>query len=958
MNRFKFPKIHLFDEDSKSGIPHGNITYIIAFAIPLIMFIALYYARNIFPFGTNCYLRSDMYHQYAPFFSEFWNKLATGGSLTYSWDIGMGTNFTALYAYYLASPSNWLIVLFPQKYMIEIMNAIIILKLSAASVTFTYYITKRFHNKSCVIALFGMFYAMSGYVAAYSWNIMWLDCIILVPLIFLGLEKLVNENKCFLFSISLGICVFSNYYISIMVCMTVIIYFIVLMIAYDGPRHFRIYLKKFLNFGIYSLIAGGLAACLLLPEMYALSLSASSDMSFPKTLTSYFPIMEMMVRQLITVPVHLGLDHYPNIYCGVAIFMLIPLYIMNPKISSRQKAGKVFILLIFLTAFNMNIPNFVWHGLHFPNSLPCRQSFIYIFFILSMSYEAVNDIKNYSKKEMTGALWVALIFLFLAEQLYAGSTYNFKIMYISGAFMLLYMLFMYLYRSDRFKKPVLLFFIFATAIIECTINMEATGLSTTGRTYYVNDNEAVNTVIDYVSANDPTFYRIEKVTGIRSKNDASWHNYKSISTFSSTANAGVTDLYAALGCESSTNAYAFKGSTLVTSSIFGVKYYLGNKLMTESSLFQYYYGHNGEFLYENKNVLPIGFMIKSDINELWKLSPAYTSFDNQNDFIEINTGIANVLQKAYEFRTEPDVTFSPTINGHMYLCPQNRSVESIGVSINNVVTNYTGLDDGDYIVDIGYVMTTDNIQVYGNTSMNLLVYSLDPGKYTTAMNTLKQCALNVTEHTDTKITGTVTATNDGAMFFSIPFDKGWTAKVDGKKVDTFAVKDAMLAINVGAGTHEIKLSYVPVGLIPGLTITISCILILLFMILFRRFEKKGRISTKKLPAILREFFSQEDILFNKATIKDKIIKMIGGPDNDMEFNQPQKAASSADNATDVDYMPDSDYNSDDELSYDFENEFEDDLEDDFENEFENDLETELKNNFKNDTKKDTKYDTK
>lgn len=143
-----------------------------------------------------------MYHQYAPFFSELWYKIRNAESLTYSWDIGMGTNFTSLYAYYLASPANWIIVLFPQKYMIEIMNTLIILKLSLSSVSMTHYISRHFSNKNICIALFGLFYAFSGYVAAYSWNIMWLDCLILVPLIMLGLERLVNEDKCFLYCIS------------------------------------------------------------------------------------------------------------------------------------------------------------------------------------------------------------------------------------------------------------------------------------------------------------------------------------------------------------------------------------------------------------------------------------------------------------------------------------------------------------------------------------------------------------------------------------------------------------------------------------------------------------------------------------------------------------------------------------------------------------------------------------
>ena len=71
-------------DDENGSIPSGNITFVMAFLIPVIILAALYYVRDIFPFGSNCYLRSDMYHQYAPFFSEFWHKIRSGESLTYS----------------------------------------------------------------------------------------------------------------------------------------------------------------------------------------------------------------------------------------------------------------------------------------------------------------------------------------------------------------------------------------------------------------------------------------------------------------------------------------------------------------------------------------------------------------------------------------------------------------------------------------------------------------------------------------------------------------------------------------------------------------------------------------------------------------------------------------------------------------------------------------------------------
>ena len=131
------------------------------------------------------------------------------------------------------------------EYMIEIMNMLIVMKLCASSVTFSYYISKHFHTKKCTIALFGMFYALSAYSAAYSWNIMWLDCIVLIPLIMLGLEKLVDENKCYLYCISLGLCIFTNYYISIMVCISVCLYFMCLWLHMTVTNHLEYILKRY-----------------------------------------------------------------------------------------------------------------------------------------------------------------------------------------------------------------------------------------------------------------------------------------------------------------------------------------------------------------------------------------------------------------------------------------------------------------------------------------------------------------------------------------------------------------------------------------------------------------------------------------------------------------------------------------------------------------------------------------
>jgi uncharacterized membrane protein YfhO len=209
------------------------------------------------------------------------------------------------------------------------------------------------------------------------------------------------------------------------------------------------------------------------------------------------------------------------------------------------------------------------------------------------------------------------------------------------------------------------------------------------------------------------------------------------------------------------------------------------------------------------------------------------------------------------------VTFKPVKDGHMYLVMQNVNVDSIGININGTVTNYTGLKNGNHIIDIGYVTITDTIEAYADSSMNLLVYTLENDKFTEAYKILNTNGLNVTSSSDTKIEGNLNATYDGTMLFSIPYDAGWSVYVDGKKADTFAIKNALLGINLSAGQHTIVLKYTPVGLIKGCILTFICIMILIGIGIFNRLRKRGRIQTTKLPLLIQEYISEEDVILNR-----------------------------------------------------------------------------------------------
>ena len=106
-----------------------------------------------------------------------------------------------------------------------------------------------------------------------------------------------------------------------------------------------------LRFAFYSLLAGGLAAVVLLPEIYALQVTASGDFDFPKTFSSYFSIFDMIARHIGNVGTEIGLDHWPNIYCGVAVLMFFLLYLGSRRLPSGKRQCTAPCWFCFTPAF-------------------------------------------------------------------------------------------------------------------------------------------------------------------------------------------------------------------------------------------------------------------------------------------------------------------------------------------------------------------------------------------------------------------------------------------------------------------------------------------------------------------------------------------------------------------------------------------------------------------------------
>lgn len=793
--------------------------YIAAFLVPVLVMIIIFIQRGIFPFGEESFLRTDMYHQYAPFFSEFQYKLTHGGSLLYSWDVGMGVNFAALYAYYLASPFNWLLILCPKTLIIEFMTYMIVLKIGLSGLAMNYYLRRHYRTEQFGTSFFGILYALSGYMAAYSWNIMWLDCILLFPIIMLGLERLVHEKRWGCYCISLGFSILSNYYISIMICIFMVIYFGALLILERG-QSWKDRLVCSVQFSLASLGAGGFAGFVLVPEVLALQSTASGSSAFPKTFSSYFSILDMIARHIGNVEVEIGLEHWPNIYCGVAVLMFFLLYLACRRISVREKAVYCSLLLFFYLSFSVNVLNFLWHGFHYPNSLPCRQSFIYILLLLSMCCHAYLHLDEIPWKHVALAFWGAAAFVLIAEKTVTEKDFHFIVFYAAILILALYAGLLWLYYQGK-SRNMLALLALGLVSLEAAINMTVTSVTITSRTSYVRDNEDVQTLVSQMVPQN-TFYRIEKMTR-KTKNDGAWMNFPSVSLFSSVANADLSGLFRQLGCESSTNAYSITGSTPLVNSLFSVRYGLYSEAPHESILLNYIGESGSTYLYENLYTLPLGFLLPSEFEYEFHPQSGIPA-EVQNQLTDL-LGCRPALTDAWGDVNAQTFRFTPERDGDYYVYVINKNIEEVTVHMADDSKTFDHVNRG-YFVELGWCAAGQEITVTctGDEIMDARAYRFEEDSLGEVYEKLKNGGMTVTRWQDTRIEGTVRAEEAGLFFTSIPYDEGWKILVDGQEIKGRKVMEAFLGFDLAAGNHQIALTYTPPGLKAGIAISAISIL--------------------------------------------------------------------------------------------------------------------------------------
>ncbi len=359
---------------------------IVSYLIPLVSVLIGYSLREISPFGERTLCSMDGFSQYYPMLENM-SQAIRDGEIFYSFNGALGFNLWAQSAYYTNSPLWFIIYLLPHSGQLVAINLLVAVKFSLASVFFYYRLYDIYPKADCIkkcvaFPVLSVCYGLSGHMLAFANQFMWADVVMLLPLVILGLEKLNSKKSPFLYVITLFLSMWSCFYLSYMVCIFVCLYFIYL--ALRDKYSLTDFLRKGVAFALYSLLAAALAAVVLIPVYKALSLTIASELGFEGNLEFKYTLKEMLVRLLPFQKPSLEFDA-PNLYFGLTAAILLLLSLITKKIKLRQKLlSAAFLIFMFLT-MSLNLGEFIWHGFHYPNQLPGRQSFLFIFLALSFT---------------------------------------------------------------------------------------------------------------------------------------------------------------------------------------------------------------------------------------------------------------------------------------------------------------------------------------------------------------------------------------------------------------------------------------------------------------------------------------------------------------------------------------------------------------------------------------------
>lgn len=835
----------------------SNKSVIITFLIALFTIGFIYNLNNVTPFGEKSLLCVDFYHQYGPMLGGLYNKITRFENVIYSFNIGLGIPFFRNFFNYLSSPFNIIMLLFTKKGLLSSYSFIIALKACFASTFFVYFLNKKFNTSTLKFVPLGILYGFSQYFKAYYWNIMWLDGMVLLPLITLGIENIVNNKSWKLYFISLAIMLFSNYFIGYMVCIFSVFYFILYLIYKTNltKENYKLelknVLKKIFTFALTSLLSGAIMAVFLLPMFKSMFTISATGGSIPTSQYYLFSLRDFLESHLTGVTTTVFASDTitsPNISAGILSIALLFIFLTNNKIKLKTKLIYTMLLGIWIFAFFNPVFDYIMHAFHVPNDLPYRYSFLYTFSLLIIGAYSINNIKESIFQINTIIyLLITTILIYLLMNSWDGITTN--MLFINIILLTLYFILYIVYKFFKKSSPLVVFGLIVFAVVESIVSTNYNWNITQEKNVFYENETSMNNIKAYLKNYDTSFYRMEKVNML-TLNDGDWYDYNGVNTFSSMAYVSMAEFQNKLGIPGNgINSYYYQQTTPIYDLLFNVKYLIGS---TNDKIRYTLLEESGEDIQEFKYTNGLIFGVRNEITSV--STDTSNPFLLQNEIMSKATGVNDILTESkllkyediydgddgrilkFKYKNRYDNMYFYTnssfikffiIGDTLYYLDENYS-ELAG---NTERLNYSYVDEYNEERIINISSTEENLDVIVGYSHfykdEFYIYDINQDLFESAYHYLNAYQFEMTKFKSNIIEGNITLDENMQIFTSIPYDEGWKVYIDGSEIDTENLFSSLLSFKGKKGKQHIKLIYSPPYQKLGLVITLGSIFVLI-----------------------------------------------------------------------------------------------------------------------------------
>ena len=836
-------------------------TYLISFIIPLVIIFGVYLSQGIYWNSDTSPLLGDGFHQYVIFDLNLRNILHGSDSLFYTFTSGLGLNFYALSSYYLGSFLSPLVYFFDVSSMPDAVYLSTLLKFGLIGLSTFFSLSIIFKNLPAPLRLsLSTSYALMSFTVSQLEIKTWLDVFILIPLILTGLHLLITEKKRILYFTSLSILFIQDYYFGYMTALFLVVWYFC-QLSWD----FKSRKYSFLDFFLTSLLAGLTSFIMTLPTLFDLRTHGEKLTAITKIKTDASWYLDLFAKQFIGAFDTTKYGSIPMIFVGLLPFILTIVFFTLKSIKFHVKLCYATLLIIIIASFYLEALDLFWQGMHAPNMFLHRYAWIFSTLLIYISAEVLNRFKDIK-------LWNILFSMTLLLSGYLATIY-FKNHYsfltklnilLTLEFLVVYLLLLLALIKKLISPKIfsILILIFTVSEISFNASSQLNGITKewgfASRSTYDKDIPSMEAILEYTKQQPDTFTRTEKLQ-TQTGNDSMKFNYNGISQFSSVRNRSASTTLDKLGFKSSgTNLnLRYANNTIIADSLFGISYNI-SETYPDKYGFHPSYQKDNLTLYKNQFALPIAFATQS----LYKdVTFNDHTLDNQTQFLNQIAGLNEEYFYPINHHTDSgdnvvnlngtdteDATISYSIevpdNSQVYLSMtklnfSNDKKKQVDIIVNGEKKSFT-TDNAFTFFNLGYAehKQTFDIQIKfpGNAQVSFespTFYRLDTKKYTEAIRKIKENPVEVSSYKN-KVTVNYKVKNETSIFFTIPYDQGWSAYQNGKKLQIQQAQTGFMKIDVPEGEGTITLSFIPKGFVAGA----SCSLIAIIVFIFYDIQRK------------------------------------------------------------------------------------------------------------------------